>query len=100
MSTSNRVSMLVGVLLMAGIGYWGFHSMYAAPRAELQEQIAQARANVGAMNKTLKNEMALRERSKALRAATLSGKEDELLHRFRTGMANLGEQCLRKDKVV
>jgi hypothetical protein len=100
MSTTNRISTLVGIALMAGIGYWGFHSMYAAPKAELEEEISQARSNVAGMTKTLKGEVSLGDRSKALRASTLSGKEDELLHRFRTGMANLGEQCLRKDKVV
>jgi hypothetical protein len=100
MSHTNRISTLVGLALVAGIGYWGFHTMYAGPRRELEEQISQASANVAAMKKTLKGEVALGDRSKALRAATLSGKEDELLHRFRTGMANLGEQCLRKEKVV
>jgi hypothetical protein len=77
---------------MAGIGYWGFHTMYAAPRRDLQEQINQARGNIAAMNKTLNGEFSLRDRAKALRTATLGGKEDQVEHRFRTGLSRIGEQ--------
>ncbi|HYE60487.1 MAG TPA: hypothetical protein VD997_00700 [Phycisphaerales bacterium] len=91
MSTA-RIQLLVGAALMAGIGYWGFHSIYAAPRRDLQEQIDQTSANIDTMKRTLRAQVELHDRAKALRTATLGGKQDQVEHRFRTGLSRLGEQ--------
>ncbi len=93
MSTlKNRLPWILGFAGVAGLGYWAFNAMYAAPRRDLLEQISLTRANIRSLEKTLDGEFELREKAKEIKATTLGDKQDTVQHRFRTGLSRIGEQ--------
>lgn len=83
---------VVGAVAILGAGWWGYSNYYATPRAEIEQRLNTTRERVGAIQKTLKEEAALKERAKTTAADLLSGKLDELSARFRDGLARVAEQ--------
>ncbi len=87
-----RLPWLGALVLVLVACAWGYHAVYAKPRDELIETIEQSRSNTAALRNTLKGEFDVRARAKALGATTLGTKLDTVEHRFRTGLARIGEQ--------
>jgi hypothetical protein len=87
----NHAPLLVGLLLAAGVGYWGYSSLYAAPRNDLLQQINASKGAIAKYKDALKGEFDVHKRAKQIALTTLGGKVDTVEHRFRTGLSRIGE---------
>jgi hypothetical protein len=93
---------LIGVGTTAALlgGYFGYQKFYAAPRAELLDQLTTARDGIAFFEDKLLAAAGVRDGLRAAALTTLGDKRDTAEHRFRTTLNSIAEGCgLREIKV-
>lgn len=75
-----------GALLALGAGWYGYQTVYAGPRAELEAELRKHLASVATYEDALAKARSVRTELKAFATGTLGGSAEQVEHRFRTDL--------------
>jgi hypothetical protein len=79
------------VLAVLGGAWYGYRVAYSSKRDALLSEIAASRSSIASLEKQLKGQFDVVDRSKAATATTLGVRLDEVSARFRDGLSRLAE---------